>query len=156
AANAAAFDRRCKLSAGMPDGTSNTIAFAEHYAVRGWYVTFSWNVTFSKLFKNGLILHRASFADSSTGSPGLAPVPPDVYPITEGNPPVATCSVPDLTFQVAPRIEDLDRRLAQTPHSSGMLVGMADGSIHSLAPGIAPSVYWALVTPAGGEIVEVP
>jgi hypothetical protein len=41
---------------------------------------------------------------------------------------------------------------AQTPNPNGMTVAMADGSIRLLARSIAPSVYWGLVTPAGGEV----
>jgi hypothetical protein len=35
-----------------------------------------------------------------------------------------------------------------------MIVAMGDGSIRILAGNISPSIYWAAVTPAGGEIIS--
>jgi hypothetical protein len=34
-----------------------------------------------------------------------------------------------------------------------MLVAMGDGSVQTAHPGITPEVFWALTTPAGGEVV---
>lgn len=165
AANAVAFDRLSKFSDGFPDGSSNTIAFSEHYAFRRGHTQFSWftqEPVAIQSEENGRLsqatIHRASFAEYHAGEPGPwgTVVGPDVYPIKQGNPPMTTGSVPGLTFQTAPLVKDIDPRLAQTPHSSGMLVAMVDGSVHTLAPGITPTVYWSLVTPAGGEVVELP
>jgi hypothetical protein len=47
---------------------------------------------------------------------------------------------------------DCDPRIPQTPHPSGMLVAMADGTVRSLAPSISPWTFWAACTPAGGEM----
>lgn len=41
---------------------------------------------------------------------------------------------------------------ASTAHPSGLVAGMADGSVRTLAPGIAPSAWWALCTPASGDV----
>ena len=55
-------------------------------------------------------------------------------------------------FQVAPRgCIPCDPRVAQTPHVGGMLVGLGDGSVRSLAPTMSDWTYWAAVTPAGNE-----
>jgi hypothetical protein len=78
---------------------------------------------------------RATFADKACG---------DLYPDPRRPSPAKT-------FQVAPAISKCDWRIAQTPHPSGMLVAMADGSSRTLSPTIAASTYWALVTPSGGE-----
>jgi hypothetical protein len=32
-----------------------------------------------------------------------------------------------------------------------MLVALADGSVRTIAPNISETIYWAAVTPAGGE-----
>ncbi|HVS36313.1 MAG TPA: H-X9-DG-CTERM domain-containing protein, partial [Gemmataceae bacterium] len=77
----------------------------------------------------------------------------DAYPIPSGNPPTPVGSIAGLTFQVAPRIADCDPRLAQTPHPSGMLVALGDGSVRTLSRGMSPTTYWAAVTPAGGEVL---
>ena len=44
-------------------------------------------------------------------------------------------------------------RIPQTPFSGGLPVALFDGSVRTLSPGIAPEVVWALVTPAGNEVV---
>jgi prepilin-type N-terminal cleavage/methylation domain-containing protein len=55
-------------------------------------------------------------------------------------------------FQVAPRgCIPCDSHVAQTPHPGGMLVGLGDGSVRSLAPTISEWSYWAAVTPNGNE-----
>jgi prepilin-type N-terminal cleavage/methylation domain-containing protein len=159
AANAVAFDRRSNLSSSFPDGTSNTIAFAEHYAFRKGVIQFSWffdePVTVPGwLPGGGMLVHRASFAEFRGGLDELGqPIPPDVYPVTQGNPPVTTGSVAGLTFQAGPPVGNFDPRLAQTPYKSGMLVALVDGSVRTLSPGMAATTYWAAVTPAGGEVL---
>ncbi len=157
AANAVAFDRRSSLPASFPDGLSYTIALAEHYAFKRGGTQFSWYTTYSDALGDGIVEHRASFAEFHAGpaSP-LGTVPPDVYPVTTGNPPVTTGSVPGLTFEAAPPVSNYDPRLAQTPHRSGMLVATVDGSVHSLAPAVDPTVYWAMVTPDGREDFQLP
>ena len=156
AANAFALRKECRLGSGFPDGTSNTIAFAEHYAYGG-RTQFDWASAkaFVIIFPGSASdrLHRATFAEPSVVFASLfPPLPPDVFPVTSGDPPTSDGSTPGLTFQVRPTPEEFDYRLAQTPHSGGMLVGMFDGSVRTLAPGIAPSAYWGMVTPAGGEV----
>lgn len=47
------------------------------------------------------------------------------------------------------------RLLPQTPHSGGMLVALADGSIRIIAPNVANEVFWGMVTPDGGEVVSL-
>lgn len=41
---------------------------------------------------------------------------------------------------------------ASTAHPAGLVVGMADGSVRTLSPGIDPSAWWALCTPAAGDV----
>jgi hypothetical protein len=81
-----------------------------------------------------------------------------VVPVTGGNPPTTVGSTPELTFQIAPRFglhldSECNPRVAQTPHKSGMMVCLGDGSARALRPGLTPAVYWAMVTPAGGEVI---
>ncbi|HLN30525.1 MAG TPA: DUF1559 domain-containing protein [Gemmataceae bacterium] len=157
AANAVVFTSRRTLGTGFPDGTSQTIGFAEHYAKGCNATTFAWFHTEPDLITMPIFLrvHRASFAEPHAfTTPAGVTIPPDVYPITTGNPPVSTGSVHGLTFQTAPSLADCNPLLAQTPHKGGMLAAFMDGSSRTLASGIDESVYWALVTPSGGEPVS--
>lgn len=140
AANAQVFLGRPRLPATFQDGTSNTIAFAEHYARGCQGVSFLYT---EGPFTVGLD-HRPSFADIIFG---------DVYPVTSGSPPVSLGNTGTWTFQVAPKIADCFPALAQTPHRSGMIAAMADGSARILGRGMSPRTFWAAVTPAGGEVL---
>ncbi len=136
AANAEVFQGEPNLLTTFRDGTSTTIAFAEHYAYGcgGFYFPY-WD-----FYPPSTPRHRATFSDFT-----------DVYPITAGDPPVTKPSRLGKTFQVAPSLRECYPLVAQTPHRSGMLVALADGSVRTLAPNMSPTTYWAAVTPAAGD-----
>ncbi len=147
AANAKLFGNRAFASpASATDGLSSTIAYAERYAlhcgVRGtetqWYGNLPW-------------ANRAAFADGGPGSQFDPKGDAMDYPVTTGNPAVSRGSR-GRTFQAAPTLDTCDPRVANTPHAVGMSVALADGSVRTLAPNIAETVYWALVTPAAGDL----
>ena len=75
----------------------------------------------------------------------------DDYPIISGNPPTTTGI--NITFQVAPSIRNCDISVSQTPHWSGMLAALGDGSVRTLSPGMSMTTFWSAVTPAGGEVL---
>ncbi len=160
AANAQVFVDNPQLPQTFADGMSNTILFSEHYAYGCNQNEFRWAETVMQDFRPEapVVFHRAAFADGGPlvwfYNPTEKKLLQDVYPITSGNPPRTVGSVPGLTFQAAPRTADCNPRLAQTPHVSGMLILLADGSARTIAPGVSPAAYWAAVTPAGGEIPE--
>jgi hypothetical protein len=155
AVNSQVFVKFPNMDYTFQDGTSNTITFAEHYASGCNKTTFEWFSIVPDILPNGSI-HRAAFADNGTlvrkADPNGANNYQDAYPITAGNPPSTVGSIPGLTFQVRPRISDCDPRVAQTPHSGGMLAALADDSVRTLAAGMSETTYWAAVTPAGGEV----
>jgi type II secretory pathway pseudopilin PulG len=148
AANAQVFHGSPGMTWTYADGSSNTIAFAEHYAGNCGGQVFLFGLAPAVPYT-----HRATFAD---GGPNVdqGANNGDYFPKTSGNPPVTTGVTQD-TFQVAPRpaSENCNPRLAQTPHVSGMLAALGDGSVRTLAPGMSPATYWAAVTPAGGEVL---
>lgn len=144
-ANAQAFHDNPRLPQTFLDGTSNTIAFAEHYSESCGQASFHYDV-----FEAHLYIHRATFADGGIVNKGANCG--DSHPITKGNPPVSRAFRP-VTFQVAPHPSKCDSALAQTPHPGGMLVAIADGSVRTLAPHIAPTTYWGAVTPNKREIL---
>jgi type II secretory pathway pseudopilin PulG len=138
AANACLFSGNPALQSSIPDGTTNTIAFAEHYSDcqhpnGGTAFRF-------KICDGDNINHRATFADIQGG---------DVVPVSKGTQTVG--SVPGRTFQTTPPLNGCDPSIPQTPHVGGMLVALADGAVRVVASGIAEHVFWAAVTPNGGE-----
>ncbi len=141
AANAQVFQNNPSLNRTFQDGASNTIIFAEHYAYRCQRAYFLYNLTH---FVGGFNIHRPTFADGRWG---------DIVPATSGSPPRSVANIfPNETFQVRPIL--CDPTLAQTPHRSGMLIALGDGSVRSIAGGVSPTVYWAAVTPAANDIAE--
>ena len=141
AASGLVFRNDPRLTSVAPDGTSQTIALAEHYASDCQGLSFFFGTTMLTF-----PFRRATFADPTQG---------DVVPVTSGSPPTSRSSYPGVTFQVAPMPphEACFSPLPQTPHISGMLVAMVDGSGRVVAPDISPAAYWALVSPSGGEVV---
>jgi type II secretory pathway pseudopilin PulG len=125
-----------RLHTTFRDGTSSTIVFAEHYAFNchGTSYYYAENVSFRGKFR------RATFADLQ-----------DVRPVTSGSPPVSEPSFGQLTFQAGPAPNKCMADMAQTPHRSGMVVGVADGHVRTVTSNIAPTTFWGAVTPAGGE-----
>ena len=61
------------------------------------------------------------------------------------------------SFHVLPFLEQAnlycDPTRASTPHSGGILVGMADCSVRTLSPGMSHTSWWAAFTPCGGELL---
>jgi hypothetical protein len=146
AANRQVFSGSPSFTGSVPDGLSNTIAFAEHYFVcmdRMNYMTYQEVVANLQANPDGHGYRGATFAD-----PGWV----DVYPITGGVPPVSRPSTPGVTFQVAPKVDDANGRQLQASQTSGLAVAMLDGSVHRAAPSVSPQVFWAAVTPAGEEL----
>lgn len=164
AVNAQAFHGSPTLTASFGDGLSNTVGLAEHYAVcdnaaLGYRTLFVYWEEFNSpsdtiQIPNIPAGHRPTFADSG---PALKPYNPDdpgdVYPVTSGSPPVSEGSLPGLTFQVRPGLRECDPRIAQTPHSGGMLVALCDGSVRVVSQGISEAAFWGAVTPRGGEVL---
>src|SRR5262249_18502479 len=130
------------------DGTSNTIAFAEHYAYCGGGHVFA----YSAFSANGA--HRPTFADGGPNVDSYQNMA-DVWPTTSGSPPRSKAVYGNgWTFQAAPRLADCDPRLANTPHPTGMVTALADGSVRILSSGISEFTYWGAVTPAKGEVLQ--
>lgn len=151
-ANGQAIRLGATLTGSFPDGASTTVGFAERYA--RCHETATW----------WLLSSDGSRASSGPNAPlGICTLPSvrrptfadpdydDVVPVTVNG--VTRPSVAGRTFQAAPTIEACDYRVPQTPHASGMLMAYLDGSVRMTRPGIDPAVFWATVTPAGGESV---
>jgi type II secretory pathway pseudopilin PulG len=163
-ANAQVFVNAPDLTRSVPDGLSNTVFLAERYArcfhTKGDYTAVDG--------------YRPTFAD---GGPLLnGKNNKQVHPVRTASGETVP-NIPGMTFQVRPPRYELfdlaapgnvnlylayytnppadlcDSRVPQSPHAAGMLVGLGDGSVRLVGKGISPSVFWALTTPAGGEVL---
>lgn len=150
-ANAYAFTGSPRLPHSFTDGTSNTILFAEHYAKCNETANNYWISL--RISSGSFGIRRATFSDGGTSS--THQLLDDIHPVTTGSPPVSRSSSPDVTFQVRPSLSECNPLLPQTPHSGGMIVALADGSVRTVAPQIANAMFWGMVTPAGGEVATL-
>lgn len=145
AANGSVFDRRRRLIS-ITDGTSNTVGLSEHYSNGCGGTVFFWSLA-DQAQVNGpqseYRARRATFADRAMG---------DVYPVTQGIETFA--SVRGNTFQLAPAVADCNSGLAQAPSYQGLLAGMMDGSVRTLAHSISERTYWGLLTADRGEVLS--
>jgi prepilin-type processing-associated H-X9-DG protein len=46
-----------------------------------------------------------------------------------------------------------DGGIASSPHTAGINVGLADGSVRFVSGGISTSTWWFALTPSGGEVL---
>jgi prepilin-type N-terminal cleavage/methylation domain-containing protein len=144
AVNMPAFSGAPNLNRSFKDGTANTIALAERYARCSARRLNHFNdlaipVEFNPSPDIHWVTRRATFADKELK---------DVHPVTAGDPPVSTGSVPGKTFQVRPSPADCDPSVPQTPHAGGMLTALVDGSVRTVSGAVSPAVFWSAVTPS--------
>jgi prepilin-type N-terminal cleavage/methylation domain-containing protein len=127
------------LTTSFPDGLSNTILFAERYAV---------------CVSTAMDLPRANLWDFWLppgylyGGIGHDYQPYFALPTADGN-----AIGPISLFQVQPTFGNCDPSRASTAHTGGMEVLLADGSVRTLSAGMSGTTWWAAVTPAGGEVL---
>jgi hypothetical protein len=129
-----------RIPASFQDGTSNTILFAERYAVcesvaLGLPRANLWDFWLPPAYLHGGVGH-------------------DYFPyfaIPTGN---ANPLGPESLFQVRPTPGNCDPSRASTAHSGGMQVVLADASVRTLSSGMSGTTWWAACTPAGGETLS--
>jgi prepilin-type N-terminal cleavage/methylation domain-containing protein len=135
------------------DGTSNTILHAEKYA----HCT---NTTMALAFRDG------GTAWAYCTSLVFPWQPPPMNPPYKGFGPGFCIAAfvprgapnaigPGSKFQVQPTpfLGNCDPTRASTPHAGGIQVGLADGSVRTLAASMSGDTWWAAVTPRGGEVL---
>jgi Protein of unknown function (DUF1559) len=122
----------------ITDGTSNTIFYAEKTTVcvnQNYFDTaIQGDPNYYSIWAYGRTAWKEwnpVFAYQLTGAASKF----QVAPITSG--PNANC----------------DPRLASAPRSSGILVGLGDGSVRFVSAGISPTTWWSACTPDQGEVL---
>lgn len=147
------FSRNPKFPVKVHDGTSQTIMFAERYVQTGtgqatqttFVADFAEPPFISPLNNQPLYYtnRRATFADSVFN---------DVHPVVTNPTAGPHSSRPGAFIQVRPSVETADCHVLQTPYSSGLLVGYADGSVRTIAANVSDRLFWTQVTPDAGDV----
>jgi hypothetical protein len=112
-----------RYPASFPDGTSNTILFAEGYSVAMDVVAWQGKT------------HTWKTERRWWDNPTWKPVPAD------------------LVFQVAPPTGSASADLPQGFLRSGINVGLADGSVRTISGRTSATTFFHACTPAGGEVL---
>jgi len=126
------------FAASFPDGTSNTILFAEKYATGSMAIRAS--KPYGPLWANN-------------DNPGDVWTPAFAVTYDNGQTYAQYCASPCM-FQVKPTPYDTaaNVNVASTPHDV-INVLFGDGAVRGLGAGIDPAgVWWPLLTPAGGDV----
>jgi prepilin-type N-terminal cleavage/methylation domain-containing protein len=141
---------RARIPNDFADGTSHTILLAEKYKI-------CTNTVMVPAFRDG------GSAWAYTATPVFPWQPPPMTPpgkafqsgfaiaglVARGAPDAIG---PGSKFDVQPIPGNCDPTRAATAHPGGMVVGVADGSVRLLAADMSGEVWWAAVTPEGGEV----
>jgi len=147
----------------VKDGTSKTISLAEAYC---------------RSVASGATVVSQYSANKGTRAPTFAhPETTVAAPIGRANHPArsiapgqtgawnggfnaqATGAMADVVsppIQDKPAPADADGLRIQGTHPSTITVGMLDASVRSVASDVDPVIFWSAVTPAGGEVGELP
>jgi prepilin-type N-terminal cleavage/methylation domain-containing protein len=135
----------------ITDGLSNTILHAEKYARCS-------NTTMAPPFRDGGTAWAYCTALVFPWQPPPMNLPPRGFQPGFAIAGLAARGAPDAIgprskFQVQPMPFEgnCDPTRASTPHSGGIQVGLADGSVRTLSGAMTGTTWWAAVTPSGGE-----
>jgi prepilin-type N-terminal cleavage/methylation domain-containing protein len=137
----------------ISDGLSNTILHAEKYARCS-------NTTMAPPFQGGGTAWAYCTSLAFPWQPPPMDLPPRGFGPGFAIAAFANLGAPDAVgprskFQVRPTPFEgnCDPTRASTAHPGGVQVGLADGSVRTLGPGLSPDTWWAAVTPSAGEVL---
>jgi prepilin-type N-terminal cleavage/methylation domain-containing protein/prepilin-type processing-associated H-X9-DG protein len=149
------------LGNGFPDGTSSTITIAEKLSICGTVNSdFNGNILPNP---NGELSANA-WAWWQIQQPSqpvfAATMPRSDKGLAAPMQPVGVASVwqqptnPQTTYNATTNPGGCDFYRATSMHTGVINVAFGDGSVHSLSASISPSIWWALCTPQGGEVIN--
>jgi prepilin-type N-terminal cleavage/methylation domain-containing protein len=122
-----------RIPTSIPDGTSNTIFFAERYGTCGRYMNSgSYGAGSGGCVWNWWSTDSAAAAFAAWGGNSIGPA--------------SKFQVQPLPYQTA-----CNPLVTNTPHTGAMQVCLGDASVRSVSPNVSPGTWWAACTPAGGE-----
>jgi prepilin-type N-terminal cleavage/methylation domain-containing protein len=122
-----------RLGADIPDGTSNTLHLADKYG----------HCTNAAYPEGGSLW---AYDDLSATIQPLH----GGFAVSIWN---GYCIGSSSKFQVQPNPRNCDPTLASSPHPGGINLGMMDVSVRFLSASVSGQTWWALCTPAGGEVL---
>ncbi|MCI0700900.1 MAG: DUF1559 domain-containing protein [Planctomycetia bacterium] len=123
-----------KIPASFPDGTSNTLLFTEKYG---------------QCFNNNYPSGGSYWGYYYTGA-NLQPYHPGTEVSWNG---YSYGPASKFLVQPNPYNGGCDPTVASSPHSGGIQIALADGSVRFLSSAVTPYTWWYLCTPAGGEVL---
>jgi prepilin-type N-terminal cleavage/methylation domain-containing protein/prepilin-type processing-associated H-X9-DG protein len=138
-----------RIPATFQDGTSSTILFTEKYGQCESIASLDGGAT---------------YAGSAWGRSVFLPGPYNANTLGSSFGPYFAFASrflvgPNYTFQVQPTPWDntttgqCDYRRPNSPHSGGINVVLADGSVRFVGAGVSGTTWWAAVTPANGDLL---
>jgi prepilin-type N-terminal cleavage/methylation domain-containing protein len=148
------WDGMARIPATFQDGTSNTILFAEKYArcngARNpggtWWMRGVYHG--QQLFNGGNPTALDSYPGDRLSAVFAGGRGADGTIWRTGTASKFLLQPPNFMATPGP----CDMRLASSSHTSGMNVCLGDGSVRFLSQGISPGTWWALCTPANGDL----
>jgi len=147
----------------VADGTSKTISLAEAYARA---VANGATVVSQYSSRNGAkaptFAHPETTAAAPLGRanhPAKSIAPGQTGAWSGGFNAQATGAMSDVVsppFQDKPAVADADGLRLQGSHPATITIGMLDASVRSISGDVDPAIFWSAVTPAGGEVGDLP
>jgi prepilin-type N-terminal cleavage/methylation domain-containing protein len=121
----------------IPDGTSNTVFFAENYATCGFTTPPSLGFMYGSLWADSNSIWRPIFGTNTTSKN-----------------PAGAGYVSAFLFQVQPKWDtQCDPSRAQSGHTGGMNVGLGDGSVRFVAQSISQPTWANACDPRDGNVL---
>jgi hypothetical protein len=121
-----------KIGSSFPDGTANTLLFAEKYSVCNWYMAGSTT--------------KPQPGGNLWGWPGenasYGPAFAMESPWSDGT-----------RFQMRPKDLDCNVAYPSSGHQDAMAIVMADAQVRTIRPSISAATWLALCTPNGGDTI---